>query len=177
MDLEDLELKTGRVTTLNELAHNLMSAFILEIYFILLSFKAWLPIWKWIRASRLWRRAVGGIQSETFLMADFGVSGVHLSGYSTIVSVHMFQKLRLRLLLSFPFRFWVEFCGSRYRDLWLYSCRNMESELNSMHARVQIPAPSYRSYGIFVVVVVVVVETHCLLVSWIYPRRSDFDRK
>jgi hypothetical protein len=40
MDLEDLELKTGRVTTLNELAHNLMSAFILEIYFILLPYKA-----------------------------------------------------------------------------------------------------------------------------------------
>jgi hypothetical protein len=42
-DLDQVE-KTGRVTTLNELAYNLMSAFILAICFILLPFKARHPV-------------------------------------------------------------------------------------------------------------------------------------
>jgi hypothetical protein len=38
-DLNKAE-KTEKVTTLNEVDHNLMSAYISEIYFVLLSFKA-----------------------------------------------------------------------------------------------------------------------------------------
>jgi len=49
--------KTGRVTTLNELVHNLMSAFILEILcFILLPFKARHAVFISITsANRTWR--------------------------------------------------------------------------------------------------------------------------
>jgi len=38
--------KTGRVTTLNELAHNLMPACISEVHFILLPFKPGHPVYK-----------------------------------------------------------------------------------------------------------------------------------
>jgi hypothetical protein len=43
-DHDLVEKKVGKVTTLNELAHNLMSAFILGIHFILLLFKATHPV-------------------------------------------------------------------------------------------------------------------------------------